>query len=356
MKKKFTYSIIAFLMGLSLFSCEELVQSELNFADIKDSARVEGVVYYDQGDLGTETNLPSTQYSPAANVKVLIKVPYEGYSSSAEGVKIFEVMTSAEGQYSVLIPVGGATVQAEVEVVPFEASHYVYTNESTQVLPTVLYDVQSFLNGGTGSIPLQAGDIADRNILMEPTNLPYGNNLTNLITIKGTVYCGREELDKISDDLYRCYLSENCDVYVEIKKTDPGTDERVLRFSGESVGEGMYAIDAKFYESWSYDDVTITVTAKDFVDVFEHYYRLATGGTSPWRDQSLTGVFKQQTVYDVLSLGDKLLGIRMPDIEMSFEPENTFIIRGIGNPNVDVNHDDGFNLYHTYNPWNWSWE
>lgn len=114
--------VVAFVMVAAIVGCAK-EQSSFSVSDVKDEAKITGLITY---DAGVELNGDEYQrlVKSAANVDVVVSVECSQYKAGATGVTTFETTTDAEGRYEITIPVTKSGIKASVRAYDFVAKHY----------------------------------------------------------------------------------------------------------------------------------------------------------------------------------------------------------------------------------------
>ena len=124
MKKIFLFAAVAML---ALVGCEKQKQSSLDFEQVQSNATITGRLVYFADKLGT-----NTAETPLASQRVYFMVDDSLYAKKAEGVKSFEAITDADGNYSITVPTGKKEIKGKLMtdvIVIGEAPNRIYFEE-----------------------------------------------------------------------------------------------------------------------------------------------------------------------------------------------------------------------------------
>ena len=95
-------SLVAFILFGA--SCSNQEQSEFNLDSVQQQVTISATVTYSTGVDVNATSYSIVNSKPAAGRKVFIEVPYNQFKTGAEGSKIYETITDANGKFSIAIP------------------------------------------------------------------------------------------------------------------------------------------------------------------------------------------------------------------------------------------------------------
>ena len=118
MKQKFLSFCMAALMLVGLVGCQQPEQSELEFANLQDTAYVIGCVTYSLGQDTLSSDYLAEVVKPAVGRTVYIDVPLSSYTAGAQGNKMFTGVVDSLGNVKIAVPVksdgiAGATLRYE---------------------------------------------------------------------------------------------------------------------------------------------------------------------------------------------------------------------------------------------------
>ena len=118
MKQKFLSFCMAALLFVGLVGCEKPEQSELDFADLQDTAYVMGHITYSLGQDMESNDYVAEVIKPAIGRKIYVEVPLSSYSAGAQGNKIYTGVVDSLGNVKIAVPVksegiSGATLRYE---------------------------------------------------------------------------------------------------------------------------------------------------------------------------------------------------------------------------------------------------
>lgn len=336
MKK--TFFVTAMACALVFVGCEK--QSELNFNEIKGSAKVEGTVFYNEGDKLDDGVIISNNLVPASGQVVVVRVPYADYSAGATGDKTFEATVDAQGNYSIDIPVDLDGVNATIDIRPFKAAFYKMQNDAHKEITDALYDQVA-----PQLAALKIGDTKNHKFEVKTLAELDKNDRTQRVTLFGK-YAIQAEL-RDGNNLTRDKRPLGANVSVTLKST-LGVDNREIKYFATVNNEGNYQVEATFYDEWKFDEVSVTVKSVAFPGDFTHHCRFKT--TGEWETQGLYGIYQSAQKTVNVSNDNKLLWLSVPEMISVFTPENISVIKGIGN---GIDWGVGGQIYFTNNPLGW---
>lgn len=338
--------MMAVLAIVALTSCQEQVQSQLDFETLTDKAVVQGYVYINKGYVQDGANYVVKDL-PAAGCEVLVKVPYTKYDAdAAAGDKLFEAVCDDNGFYSIEVPVGQAAISgATVHTRPFTGTYYDLVNGNIlekevsykEVSTTV--EIERSKTYTAASLYVKKGE----------ESLLLSRNQS--ITIKGDIKERYEKKDY--NDSYATADTRDANrVSVVITITNADYPSEKLMFNA-TTSYGTYTLNAKLYDTWEITKTTVQVETKPYKSTIQHYYeRKYSGGYWVPESQNVSGVYKSNSTSKALSEDELLIGTYLNDIVLSFAPDyNNNTIYGIGKSNID--YVDGTYTYRSNNPLNW---
>ena len=96
-------ALVAFILAGA--SCTKQEQSEFNFDAVNQEITLSATVTYNTGVEVNGANYSIANAKPAAGRKVTVEVPMASYVAGAQGSKLFETVTDANGYFTIAIPV-----------------------------------------------------------------------------------------------------------------------------------------------------------------------------------------------------------------------------------------------------------
>lgn len=132
MKKFFLFAAAALM---ALVGCEKQDQSSLNFADVKQNAKISGTLVYVADKAGA-----ASVETPVAGQRVYFVVAANAYATGAAGNQIFEAITDAQGFYEIVVPTGMKSINGNLKtdlIVIGEGASRIFLQE-TSVAKTLL--------------------------------------------------------------------------------------------------------------------------------------------------------------------------------------------------------------------------
>ncbi|HCS87093.1 MAG TPA: hypothetical protein DIW30_01250 [Bacteroidales bacterium] len=327
--------------ALALIGCQK--QSELNFSDISTSATVKGKVTYEIG-YKVDGSQYVKQMVPATDIEVVAKINYSEYSEGAVGVKQITAKTDAEGNYTLVIPVGQKAISLTVEPRGFESEYMGELNASNEVIPTTAY-----FRGTEQGLSVMAGDVkvlADFEMLPDMVASIETRNLE--VKIAGKVKTEAEiPILDTKDEIIGAKAGNsvaNCKVRITFSNLRSNAE---IVYNDVTVTDGEYTLTANLYDVWNLDETYVQVESQPYLtEEFVHYYYSVEDKS--WRKQSIAGIYSkainQTGNGEILGSSANLVTFNARTLVMTFTPTSTAMIRGIGNPDVDED-KDGNTLY-----------
>ncbi len=340
--------IAALSIGAATTSCTQ-VQSELELSDIADSATISGQVMYNQGIMvDTDGTIYENYLVPVADQEVYVNVDLSNYKEGSAGFERYSATTDANGYYTITIPIGLNTINDYVDVAPFVGKYGEIVNGVVYNYDDAIYQEPT-----RTSFSLVSGENKTVNvkIINKPTFATEGLNRS--IDVLGKIWVYEEVVVR---DIYNTFenisvSNSELDREEVVVKVSHDTDSRSIYYT-ITVDDGEFDEELSFYDSWGFDEVTMTlmrsreVITEDQVDSdkFIHYYVMS--GEADARKQYLSGS------YNEIFQSQRLSNSYMEESEcvfndeyLLFTPENLNYVYGI-NP---YNTSD----YEYYNPMNW---
>ncbi len=340
-KSLFMMAVVAIA---ALTSCQDQVQSQLDFETLTDKAVVQGYVYVDKGYVKDGSNYV-VKNLPAAGCEVLVKVPYTKYDADASaGDKLFEAVCDDNGFYSIEVPVGQAAISgATVHTRPFTDKYYDLVNGNILEKEVTYNEVSTTVEIERGKTYTAANLYVKKGV----ENAVLSRNQS--ISIKGTVkerYEVRDSYDNVSADTRN---ANKVSVVITITNSEYANEKLVFN---TTTSYGSYTLSAKVYDTWAINKTTVQVETKAYKSYVTHYYERKSKYSWYPESQSVSGIYKSASTSQTLSENDLLLGVYMKDIVLTFAPDyNNNTIYGIGQSGVD--YVDGVYTYDSTNPLNW---
>jgi hypothetical protein len=337
--------MMAALAIVALTSCQEQVQSQLDFETLTDKAVVQGYVYINKGYVKDGSNYVVKDL-PAAGCEVLVKVPYTKYDADASaGDKLFEAVCDDNGFYSIEVPVGQAAISgATVHTRPFTDKYYDLVNGN-------ILEKEVSYNEVSTTVEIERGKTyTAANLIVKKGTEGAIMSRNQSISIKGTVkerYEVRDSNDDVSADTRN---ANKVSVVITITNSEYANEKLVFN---TTTSYGSYTLNAKVYDTWAINKTTVQVETKAYKSYVTHYYERKYSGRYWYPEsQSVSGIYKSASTSQTLSENDLLLGVYIKDIVLTFAPDyNNNTIYGIGQSGVD--YVDGVYTYDSTNPLNW---
>jgi hypothetical protein len=217
MKKFFLFAAVAMM---ALVGCEKQNQSSLDFADVKQSAKISGTLVYVADKAGA-----ASEEIVLANQRVYFLVAADKYADNAAGNQIFEATTKEDGSYEIVVPTGAKTING---------------NLKTDIIAIGEEGARIFLAETDEAIALNAGDAK-----VKKTVAPIDPVLTacqGTATLKGKISYNAGVVEKGSvkeDGLVAAPAGVTVRVIV---KYDPADDAKDRAFVGKTTAEGTYEL------------------------------------------------------------------------------------------------------------------
>ena len=161
-KNYFKWFAAAFAACAMLIACAP-EQSKLTVDTFSQEATIVGKVTYDAGVLWKEGAIQAyTNYVPAPGVEVIARIPYSKIgSSTAKGDYTITVKTDDKGKFSIVIPVGAASIDATVSCLPFFAKKSVLDDENKEAfVDQALYNNSTSVSVTT----IKSGEVRTANL------------------------------------------------------------------------------------------------------------------------------------------------------------------------------------------------
>lgn len=338
------------IIAVALMGCKK--QSKLDFEDITTTSNLSGYIYYNAG-AHIEKGAFIQVSMPAADKELLVKVPYGAYSAGAEGYKIYNVKTNAEGKYAIDLPVGKLDCKGIcIEVVPFMAP---YSSIDSQ---NKLQEIDALYGDQISNLSLSLGVPTYVNVCtIDPdwSKMPEDQTRSQKVTIKGIVKAAYEK--NTDNVITRDYKNlGDASVKLTIKKSG---DSRTLVYNTTTDDNGDFVFDTELFNSWvlGTDDVSIFVEVAPLVCAFKHYYQERESSTEGWGEytsqSNIQGYYSSATKYDNLDAGSLLVAKQLGEITMStFTPEDITLVKGLGYE-IDMDKSEGFRKYRSNNVMYW---
>ena len=249
--------ILAMAAVAALASCSKEEQSELNFSDIQGTATISGQVTYNDGHRKDGENYVSSA-KPAANVPVIAKIEYTNYSgtTSAQGIKIVEATTDADGKYSLTVPCGQKPVKVEVQPRGFTAPYYILAG-------TTVSETKAYFEDNAKTINVVMGDKITENFfnVAKQSEEPIVSRNINL-NIKGELLYNRPA-DHVD---YSSSTTQKADPGIKMILTlvNTTTSEEMV-YNLTTGSNGSIAATVKIFDSWKLGDIKATLKVLPYV-------------------------------------------------------------------------------------------
>lgn len=257
--------ILAMAAVAALASCSKEEQSELNFSDIQGTATISGQVTYNDGHRKDGENYVSSA-KPAANVPVIAKIDYTNYSgtTSAQGIKIVEATTDAEGKYSLTVPCGQKPVKVEVQPRGFTAPYYILAG-------TTVSETKAYFEDNAKTINVVMGDKITENFfnVAKKSEEPIVSRNINLY-IKGDLIYNRKADHKDYDASNSETHTQNADAGIKMILTlvNTNTNEELV-YNLTTGSNGSIAANVKIFDSWKLGDINATLKVLPYVTYYD---------------------------------------------------------------------------------------
>lgn len=250
--------ILAMAAVAALASCSKEEQSELNFSDIQGTATIKGQVTYNNGYRTDNGSIVSSD-QPAANVPVIAKVDYKNYSTKAEGTKIIEAVTDANGNYSLTIPCGQKPVNVKVQPRGFTAPYSMLLDGGKTM------EVKAYFEDPETSVDVVMGDNKTENFFnVTKQSTENVTTRTNQIKFYGKIrhiWPADHKTDANKDE------SKSSTIKVVITNTatlpNGNADEREVVATVSASGE--YTLMVAIFDDWNVEKLQYTITAEGFL-------------------------------------------------------------------------------------------
>lgn len=335
----------------ALTSCQQ-EQSQLDFADVEGKAVVQGYVYIDKGYIQDGNNYV-VKSLPAEGCEVLVKVPYAKYDAdAASGDKFFEGVCDANGFYSIEVPVGQTAITGVgVYTRPIVDKYYDLVNGAIVEKDASYGEAFAMVELERGKTYTAANIYIQKNV--ESPILTRNQT----IAINGVV---QEEYEEEQND-YGTFsairgkrnVSSKVNLVLTFTNSDYPNEKIVYNINTDYSGK--YQVSANLYDVWNIADTHVKVETKPYLASVKHYYEEYTAWGWEKRNQLVTGYYAEKSIYENLTAGGLLIGIKMDDIVLKFVPDyNNNKIYGIGNSELDyINGSRAYRCY--WNPLGWSY-
>ena len=286
--------MMAVLAIVALTSCQDQVQSQLDFDSITEKAVVQGYVYINKGYVKDGSNYVVKDL-PAAGCEVLVKVPYAKYDAdAAAGDKIFEAVCDDNGFYSIEVPVGQAAISgATFHTRPFAGTYYDLINGNILEKEVSYDEVYT-------SVEIERGKTyTAANLVVKKGTEGAIMSRNQAISIKGTVeerYEVRDANDNVSADTRN---ANKVNVVITITNSEY-TNEKLVFNTTSSYGS--YTLSAKVYDTWDINKTYVKVETKAYKSSITHYYERKSK-SSAWipESQSVSGIYQSTSTSKTLS-------------------------------------------------------
>lgn len=228
-------ALVAFILAGA--SCTKQEQSEFNFDAVTQEITISATVTYDAGVEANGASYTIVNAKPAAGRKVTVEVPMASYVAGAQGSKLFETVTDANGYFTIAIPVksdGIAGVEVHLEqFTDFYTSYESMGADGKPIFKTILkrysYDF--------GPFALTPGNFAFQNNIVYNAANASVEEFDNIVNFKGQIKLAIEKGYRIGD-----YKNAN-KATVEFNVTYPGGGAaNTYTFGTVTDGEGNYSI------------------------------------------------------------------------------------------------------------------
>lgn len=336
-KSLFMMAVVAIA---ALTSCQDQVQSQLDFETLTDKAVVQGYVYVDKGYVKDGSNYV-VKNLPAAGCEVLVKVPYSKYDAdAAAGDKIFEAVCDNNGFYSIEVPVGQAAISgATVNTRPFTDKYYDLVNGNILEKEVTYNEVSTTVEIERGKTYTAANLYVKKGV----ENAVLSRN--QVVAISGTVKEGYEVKEYGNSYATASTRSAN---KVSVVITITNNNEKLV--FNTTTSSGSYKVNANLYDAWDISSTSVKVETKAYKSTVQHYYEEKYYGTWIPQSQSVSGYYAAASTSKSLSNGELLIGAQMNELVLTFVPDYKNTIYGIGK-SVDYQGRD--RVYRSDNPLNW---
>lgn len=334
----------------ALTSCQH-EQSQLDFADVEGKAVVQGYVYIDKGYIQDGNNYV-VKSLPAEGCEVLVKVPYDKYDANAtSGDKFFEGVCDANGFYSIEVPVGQTAITGVgVYTRPIVDKYFDLVNGT-------IVEKDASYGEAFASVELERGKTytATNIYIQKDVESPILTR-NQTIAINGVV---QEEYEEEQND-YGTFsairgkrnVSSKVNLVLTFTNSDYPNEKIVYNINTDYSGK--YQVSANLYDVWNIADTHVKVETKPYLASVKHYYEEYTAWGWEKRNQLVTGYYAEKSIYENLTAGGLLIGIKMDDIVLKFVPDyNNNKIYGLGK--YDIDYINGTRAYSSWNPLNWNY-
>ena len=340
-KSLFMMAIVAIA---ALTSCQDQVQSQLDFETLTEKAVVQGHVYINKGYVKDGSNYVVKDL-PAAGCEVLVKVPYAKYDADASaGDKIFEAVCDNNGFYSIEVPVGQAAISgATVNTLPFTDKYYDLVNGNILEKEVTYNEVSTAVEIERGKTYTAANLYVKKGV----ENAVLSRN--QVVAISGTIK-ERYELREYGNSYATADTRSAGKVSVVITITNTQYPNDKLVFN-TTTSSGSYKVNANLYDAWDINSTSVKLETKAYKSSIQHYYeRKYYSYYWEANSQSVSGYYAAASTSKSLSSGELLIGAQMNELVLNFVPDYKNTIYGIGK---SVDYENGEQIYRSNNPLSW---
>lgn len=353
MKKVFLFAAVA---ALALVGCNQQ-QSELEFDEAKlaeNSAVVKGKVQYTQQAKNADGTI-SESVRGVAGATVVLGVNNADYSDGAAGKTYYEVKTAEDGSFEFKnIPAGEKAINAELDVIDLmmdvalgvavDKSEVLTTTAAWELAAPVTFKIHK------GSVELQYLTLTEKAGTREEVEI--SDATTWKFPISGKVTKQTESAEyKESAGAHSVVWSgkyvkaDDTKVAITVYYDKGGANEEKFEYPQIDVTNGEYSTSLTFKKVWDISKITVEAKVYPYLTSrFSHNYAQVVDISAAvlgytWSSQSLTGVYKSSTnVTKTLDESFLIEGVEcvLPETQLKFEPNDKSVIRGIGNPDVDL--------------------
>lgn len=332
---KFATLVVIALLA-SLQSCNK--QSVLNIENFTEKATVSGVI-----SIMSYTK-DGIDKLPAEGKTVVVEVDKSFYCKNAVGVEKFYTVTDEYGNFSIEVPVAKDGVTATVYAESFVLDS---TMTVTDIDRLYDYDVENavFTDVQKTSYSLHAADHYFYNGLLSFTSFDctFNDKVIDVVLRGKLEYLGYEAS---TTGVYTTYQPCN-GVTFDIKLTRylNGSEYDTRIYKGVTKSDGFFELNVQMPIN-DYCDYIFELSVNHLADNFEHHYY--NNSTAQWKTQIVQAYFYTKSPFQLEVFNTTLAITHCVDFDIykvGTRPFDKEIVRGIGNPDVDV--DDKGNIIYS---------